>query len=180
MKTLVIAVLLIALLASWALSTRKQLAAMEGNINNALNQLGVQLSSCFDALSVLLVCARPYANDEVQALMAQVREKQSPVTAASTPEEVRRQEETVAAALAAIAELGRRCPALVADRNYAKCWDAVESFSKMVRTSRLIYNDSVQRFNRAIHRVPYCLLAGLLGFHRRDYLETVEVQTEAI
>ena len=49
----IIAVVL-ALLAVWVVNTRRSLAAMDENIDNTMNQIGVQLSSCFDALITLL------------------------------------------------------------------------------------------------------------------------------
>ena len=49
--------------------------------------------------------------------------------------------------------------------------DAVQTFENMVRTSRLIYNDSVTKLNREIRMFPVSVIAGMLGFHQRDYLE---------
>ena len=50
----------------------------------------------------------------------------------------------------------------------------VDSYEKMVRTSRLIYNDSVTKLNREIRMFPVSLIAGMLGFRQRDYLEARE------
>lgn len=41
----------------------------------------------------------------------------------------------------------------------------------MVRTSRLIYNNSVTKLNRDIRMFPVFLIAGILGFSQREYLE---------
>ena len=56
--------------------------------------------------------------------------------------------------------------------------NAVDSYEKMVRTSRLIYNDSVTKLNRSLRMFPASLIAGILGFHQRDYLETVESKAD--
>jgi LemA protein len=42
-----------------------------------------------------------------------------------------------------------------------------------VRTTRLIYNDNVTKLNRAVRMFPASLIAGLLGFSQRAYLEAV-------
>jgi LemA protein len=42
----------------------------------------------------------------------------------------------------------------------------------MVRTSRLIYNDSVTKYNRSTRMFPTSIVAGFLGFSKREYLET--------
>jgi LemA protein len=49
--------------------------------------------------------------------------------------------------------------------------DAIETFDGMVRTSRLIYNDSVARLNREIRSFPVSLVAEMFGFRQREYLE---------
>ena len=69
-----------------------------------------------------------------------------------------------------ISDISGKYPELKEDRGYVKCLDAVESYKKMVRTSRLIYNDIVTKYNQAIRMVPTCLVAGILGFHKREYL----------
>ena len=66
--------------------------------------------------------------------------------------------------------MAERYPELKADANYAMCMDAADGYKKMVQTSSLIYNDSVARLNKLIGRTPNTLIAGLLGFHRKEYL----------
>ena len=48
----------------------------------------------------------------------------------------------------------------------------------MVRTSRLIYNDSVTKLNRELRLFPTSLVVGLLGFRMRDYLEQREEKAD--
>lgn len=43
--------IVVILLVLWAISTQRKLAVMDENINNAMAQIGVQLSSRFDALT---------------------------------------------------------------------------------------------------------------------------------
>jgi LemA protein len=62
-------------------------------------------------------------------------------------------------------------PELKANQSYIKTMDAVQTFENMVRTSRLIYNDSVTKLNREIRMFPVSIIAWMLGFRQRDYLE---------
>ena len=134
---IIVIVLVLVLLAGWIISTQRRLVVMDENVNNAMSQIGVQLSSRFDALTALLDLAKGYAAHESQ-----------------------------------------RYPELKADKGYAKCMDAVDSYEKMVRTSRLIYNDSVTKLNRELRLFPTSLVAGLLGFRMRDYLEQREEKAD--
>ena len=174
MTILIIIALLVVLLAGWVMSTQRRLVVMDENINNAMSQIGVQLSSRFDALTALLDLAKAYAAHESQTLIETIKSRRSVITAKSTPQDVLQQEGVISEALGRISMVAERYPELKADKGYAKCMDAVDSYEKMVRTSRLIYNDSVTKLNREIRMFPVSLIAGMLGFRQRDYLEARE------
>ena len=174
MTGLIIIALLVVLLAGWVMSTQRRLVVMDENINNAMSQIGVQLSSRFDALTALLDLAKGYAAHESQTLIETIKSRRSVITAKSTPQDVLQQEGVISEALGRISMVAERYPELKADKGYAKCMDAVDSYEKMVRTSRLIYNDSVTKLNREIRMFPVSLIAGMLGFRQRDYLEARE------
>ena len=174
MTILIIIALLVVLLAGWVMSTQRRLVVMDENINNAMSQIGVQLSSRFDALTALLDLAKGYAAHESQTLIETIKSRRSVITAKSTPQDVLQQEGVISEALGRISMVAERYPELKADKGYAKCMDAVDSYETMVRTSRLIYNDSVTKLNREIRMFPVSLIAGMLGFRQRDYLEARE------
>ena len=174
MTILIIIVLLVILVAGWVMSTQRRLVVMDENINNAMSQIGVQLSSRFDALTALLDLAKGYAAHESQTLIETIKSRRSVITAKSTPQDVLQQEGVISEALGRISMVAERYPELKADKGYAKCMDAVDSYERMVRTSRLIYNDSVTKLNREIRMFPVSLIAGMLGFRQRDYLEARE------
>ena len=163
----------------WTVSVRHRLTVMDENAGNAMNQLGVQLSSRFDALTALLDLTRGYADHESRTMIETIRSRRSAINAASTPDEVMKQEEMISDALGRVCAVAERHPELKADESYAKCMNAVDSYEKMVRTSRLIYNDSVTKLNRELRMFPTSLLAGALGFRPRAYLEAEESRTSA-
>ena len=61
---------LIAVFVIWGIGVQRRLVAMDENVNNAMSQIGVQLSSRFDALTALLDLAKGYAAHESQTLIA--------------------------------------------------------------------------------------------------------------
>lgn len=162
----------------WAISVQRRLAAMDENINNAMSQIGVQLASRFDALTALLDLAKGYAAHESQTLIETIKSRRSVITASSTPEDVVKQEGVISEALGRIAMVAEKYPELKANEGYAKCMTAVDSYEKMVRTSRLIYNDSVTKLNRELRMFPTSLVGSLFGFRQRDYLETAEEKAD--
>ena len=169
---------LIAIFVIWGIGVQRRLVAMDENVNNAMSQIGVQLSSRFDALTALLDLAKGYAAHESQTLIETIKSRRSVITATSTPDDVLKQEGIISEALSRISMVAERYPELKASESYKKCMDAVDSYEKMVRTSRLIYNDSVTKLNREIRMFPVSLLAAPFGFHARDYLEAVEEKAD--
>ena len=175
---LILIAVVVVLMVLWGMNTQRKLVVMDENINNAMSQIGVQLSSRFDALTALLDLAKGYAAHESQTLIETIKSRRSVITAKSTPQDVLQQEGVISEALGRISMVAERYPELKADKGYAKCMDAVDSYEKMVRTSRLIYNDSVTKLNREIRMFPVSLIAGMLGFRQRDYLEAREDKTD--
>ena len=165
----IIAIVVVVVL--WAISTQRKLVVLDENISNAMSQIGVQLSSRFDALTALLDLTKGYAKHESETLIETIKSRRSVITAKSTPDDVLRQEGVISEALGRIAMVTEQYPELKANQNYIKTMDAVQTYENMVRTSRLIYNDSVTKLNREIRMIPVSIIAGTLGFRQRDYLE---------
>ncbi len=169
--TFIAVIAIIAVIVLWAISTQRKLVVLDENISNAMSQIGVQLSSRFDALTALLDLAKGYAKHESETLIETIKSRRSVITAKSTPNDVLRQEGIISEALGRIAMVTEQYPDLKANQNYIKTMEAVETFENMVRTSRLIYNDSVTKLNREIRMFPVSMIAGMLGFRQREYLE---------
>lgn len=174
MTGIIIAGAAIVLLVLWAVSCQRRLAVLDENVNNAMAQIGVQLSSRFDALTALLDLVKGYADHELQTLTKTVIARRSVINSASAPEEVLDQEGVITDALKRISIVAERYPELKASENYSKCMNAVDSYENMVRTSRLIYNDSVTKLNRELRMFPASILGRALGFKQRSYLEEPE------
>jgi LemA protein len=157
----------------WTMSAQRRLVVLDENTNNAMNQIGVQLSCRFDALTVLLNITKGYAGQESETLIETIKSARSDITAKSSSGDVLRQETIIGEVLGRIAIVSEQYPELKANENYKKTMDAVETYENMLRTSRLIYNDSVNKLNREIRMLPVSIIAGILRFSERNYLKGV-------
>lgn len=160
----------VAAIVLWASSTQRKLVVLDEKTNNAMSQVGVKLSSRFDALTALMDLTRGYAEYESVTLIETILSRRSVITSKSTPDDVMRQEEIISEALGRLALVTEQYPELKANETYIKTMDAVQTFGNMVRTSRLIYNDSVAKLNREIRMLPASLISGMLGFRQREYI----------
>ena len=155
----------------WTMSAQRRLVVLDENINSAMSQIGVQLSCRIDALTALLDITREYAGQESETLIETIKSARSDITAKSTPDDVLRQEGVISEVLGKIDKVNERYPELKDNENYIKTRDAVETYEKMLRTSRLIYNDSVNKLNREIRLLPVSIIAVILRFSIRNYIE---------
>lgn len=171
LPTFIIIIAIVLAIVLWAISTQRKLVVLDENISNAMSQIGVQISSRFDALTALLDLTKGYAKHESETLIETIKSRRSVITAKSTTDDVLRQEGIISEALGRIAMVTEQYPELKANQTYTKTMDAVQTFENMVRTSRLIYNDSVTKLNREIRMFPVSMIAGMLGFQQREYLE---------
>ena len=170
LPTLIAIIAIVVFIVLWIISTQRRLVVLDENISNAMSQIGVQLSSRFDALTALLILIKGYSRHESETLIEIIKSRRSMITAKSTPEDVLRQEGIISEALGRIALVTEQYPELKANQTYIKTMDAVQIFENMVRTSRLIYNDSVTKLNREIRMFPVTMIAGMLGFRQREYM----------
>jgi LemA protein len=167
----------IVVLATWFITAQRTLAMLDENINNAMSQIGVQLSSRWDALSALLNLTKGYADHEYKTLSETIKARR-PINAKSSPAEAAEQDNLLIGAMSRIAAVAEQYPVLRADQSYAKTMDSVNQYEGMVRQSRLVYNDSVTKLNRDIRMFPISLIAGMMGFMKRDYLEANETKAD--
>lgn len=171
LPTLIATCVIAGVIILWAMSTKRRLVVLEENINNAMSQIGVQLSGQFNVLIELVNLTKGYTKDESDRLIEKVKSKRRVITAKSLPDDVVSQEGDIYEVLCRIAKVTEQYPELKANKSYIIIMDAVQNFESMVRTSSLIYNDSVTKQNREIQKFPVSIIAGILGFRQRDYLE---------
>ena len=169
MGILILAVVVV-LLIMWFISVQRKLVVMDENINNSMSQIGVQLSSRWDALTALLDLTKGYAEHEYKTISDTIKMRTS-INSNSSAKDVNAQENAITEAMGKIMAVAESYPELKANENYIKTMDSVNAYEEMVRKSRLVYNDSVTKLNRAIRMFPTSIAAGVLGIHSRDYLE---------
>ena len=175
--TIIILVAIIAIVVLWFISVQRKLVVMDENINNAMSQIGVQLSSRWDALTALLDLTKGYAEHEYNTISDTIKMRTS-ITAKSTAADVNAQENMLVEAMGKIMAVAESYPELKANENYLKTMDSVNAYEESVRKSRLVYNDSVTKLNRTIRMFPTSVAAGILGITSRDYLEAEDKKAD--
>ena len=171
MSTTLIAILaVVALLVLWGISVQNKLVQSDELCNNALKQINVQQVSRYDAIKALVKLTREYASYESETLEKVIAQRK--ITSAPNPtiSEINENEAALQQMSARLIAVAEQYPDLKANQNYQQTMADIKQYEENVRLSRMTFNDTVTKFNNMVRMFPGSLVAGILGFAKRDYL----------
>ncbi|MBR4595747.1 MAG: LemA family protein [Bacteroidales bacterium] len=168
--TLAFILAVLAVLVVWIIGVQNRLVKSDELCNNALKQINVQQISRFDALKALIKLTREYASYEADTLEKIVKERKIVSSPNPTAADINANEEALAAIGAKLIAVAEAYPDLKASANYQQTMKDIKDYEENVRLSRMTFNDTVTRFNQQVRVFPTSLVAGILGFAKRDYL----------
>ena len=169
MLTVIIVIAVVVLLVLWVVSVQNSLVKSDEVCNNALKQISVQQTSRFDAFTALIKLTREYSAYEADTLQKIVEARK--ISSNPTVQDINANEAILREVGAKLIAIREAYPDLKANESYQKSMDSIKEYEENVRLSRMTYNDTVTRFNQQVRMFPASLVAGLLGFAKRDYLE---------
>ena len=102
-------IIVVVLIVLWFISAQRKLVALDENINNAMSQIGVQLSSRWDALTALLDLTKGYAKHEYETLSETIKMRSS-ITVKSSAADVNNQENILTEAMGKIMAVAESYP----------------------------------------------------------------------
>ena len=175
--TLIIVIAIVAILVLWVISVQNRLVKSDELCNNALKQINVQQVSRYDALQALVKLTREYASYEAETLQKVVDARKITSSPAPTAAEIDANEQALKEISAKLIAVAEAYPDLKANQNYQQTMQSIQTYEENVRLSRMTFNDTVTRFNQQVRVFPASLIAGMLGFSKRDYLAEEYVTT---
>ena len=171
----VIAIVVLVIL--WFISVQRMLVSLDENVNNAMSQIGVNLTSRFDALTGLLDLVKGYNEHEYKTL-SDVIKMRTTIGSHSKVSDVEAQENMITEAMGKIMAVAEAYPDLKSNTNYQNLMNSLNDYESKVRQSRLVYNDAVTKLNRTIRMFPTSIVAPMCGIVARDYLKTDDAKTD--
>jgi len=177
MSAVFIIVAIIVVIVLWFISVQRMLVSLDENVNNAMSQIGVNLTSRFDALTGLLDLVKGYNEHEYKTLSDVIKMRTS-IGSHSKASDVEAQENIISEAMGKIMAVAEAYPDLKSNTNYQNLMNSLNDYESKVRQSRLVYNDSVTKLNRTIRMFPISLVAPMCGVFARDYLKAEESKSE--
>ena len=166
----IIILVIVAALVLWGISMQNKLVQSDELCNNALKQINVQQVSRYDAIKALVKLTREYASYESETLEKVIAQRKITSAANPTISEINENEAALQQMSARLIAVAEQYPDLKANQNYQQTMADIKQYEENVRLSRMTFNDTVTKFNNMVRMFPGSLIAGILGFAKRDYL----------
>jgi LemA protein len=178
---MLIAVILIALavvLVIWGIGVQNKLVKADEISKNALKQINVQQISRFDALKALVKLTREYAEYEGKTLTDVIGARNISRGSSPSVDDINKNEALLSKLTTQVMAVAEQYPNLKASEGYAKTMADIKSYEENVRLARMTFNDTVTRFNNQVRMFPGSIVASLLHFPPKEYLQEDTSKTE--
>ena len=168
----------IALLVLYLIFTYNALVRVRNMVDEAWNQISVQLKRRHDLIPNLVNAVKGYMDFEQETLTRVIEARTAAVSAtergAGNAQQAAEAENFLTGALRQLFALVENYPELKANENVMQLQEELTTTENQIGFSRQHYNSTVREFNTSIQVFPNVLIAGPLGFRERDYFQITE------
>jgi LemA protein len=176
-----ILVIVIAVLVIGGILIYNGLVRLRNQVDEAWNQISVQLKRRHDLIPNLVNAVRGYMEFEQETLTRVIEARNAAVTAsAAGPANAGAAggaENFLTSALRQLFALVENYPDLKANQNVMQLQEELTTTENQIGFARQHYNATVREMNTSIQTFPNVLIAGALGFKERDYFQIEEADT---
>lgn len=170
MTTLIIILVVVAVLALWAVGIYNNLVKLRNNRENAFANIDVQLKQRHDLIPQLVATVKGYATHEKEVLM-RVTEARTAAMGASTVNDKIAAENTLSTALSGLRVSLEAYPELKANQNFLQLQGEISDVENKLAATRRFFNSTTRELNNAVQTFPSNILAGMFGFRREPMFE---------
>jgi LemA protein len=168
----------VALIVVFLVFTYNALVRLRNQVDEAWNQISVQLKRRHDLIPNLVNAVKGYMDFEQETLTRVVEARTAAVSATNkgpgSAGEAAAAENFLTGALRQLFALVENYPDLKANQNVMQLQEELTTTENQIGFSRQHYNSTVREFNTTIQVFPNVLIAGPLGFRERDYFQIAE------
>jgi len=167
--TTIVIIAVVVILFIYGVAQQRTLVKYDEMVNNSMSNISVQLKSRWDAVLALVKMTKGYSDYEHQTMMDIISQRR--IAVVKTAEQVDDQEAAIGQVLTHFFAVSERYPELKAASIYSETMKQMVGFEEKVRISRMVYNDTVTKLNNVVRQFPSSLVAALLGYKTRTYIE---------
>ncbi|HZX34185.1 MAG TPA: LemA family protein [archaeon] len=159
--------------ALWIFLAYNGFVQLKNRIDNAWSQIDVQLKRRYDLVPNLVETVKGYARHEKETFKMVTEARAKAIGAGSVGEKAAA-ENMLSGALKSLFAVSEAYPELKANQNFLMLQEELSGIESKIAFSRQFYNDEVLKFNTKTEVLPDSIIAGMLGFRKRDYFPIEE------
>ena len=190
MGTLLILLVIVAVVAFWAVGIYNGLVTARNAYRNAFAQIDVQLQRRFDLIPNLVETAKGYIKHERETLEAVIAARGAAMAGLAAAKaspgdpaamgQLAASEGVLNGALGRLLAVAEAYPDLKANQNMMQLSEELTSTENKVAFARQAFNDSVMGYNNRREVFPSSVVAGMFGFAPAALLEIPADQQAAV
>lgn len=180
MKKWIIPIIILVVLALWAMNVNNTAVSYDEDINNAWANVETSYQRRNDLIGNLVNTVKGAADFE-RTTLTEVIEARSKATQTTidpsniTPEQLKQFNEAqggLSSALSRLLVTVEKYPDLKANQNFLKLQDELTSTENTIQTARTRYNEAIKPYNNHVKKFPNSILAGMFGFEGKPYFDS--------
>jgi len=154
----------------WLILTYNRLITLSNRTKEAWSDIDVQLKRRYNLIPNLVETVKGYATHE-RELFERVTKARVLAMGAQTIKERGEAENMLSGTLKSLFAVAENYPDLKASSNFLELQRELRDTEDKIQASRRFYNGNVRDLNIKIESFPTNIVAGLLGFKKRDFFE---------
>ena len=184
----IVVLVIIAIVAFWAVGAYNRLIGLRNRFRNAFAQIDVQLKRRYDLIPNLVETAKAYMKHERETLENVIKARNTAVSAnaaasadpgsASAIQGLVSAEGALSGALSRLFALAEAYPDLKANQNMMQLTEELTGTENKISFARQAFNDAVMSYNTASQQFPTNVIAGMFSFAQAELLQSTESDQE--
>jgi LemA protein len=180
MLPLIILIVIVVLIVLFVVGLYNGLIQKRNRVDEAFSQIDVQLKRRHDLIPNLVNAVKGYMDFEQDVLTKVTEARANAIAAGSQGTAAQAQAENVlTGTLRSLFAVVENYPVLKANENVLSLQEQLTTTENQISFSRQHFNATVLDFNNGIQTFPSNLIAGMLGFSKREFFEA-EPEAQAV
>ncbi|MBU4407007.1 MAG: LemA family protein [Candidatus Altiarchaeota archaeon] len=163
----------IVLLTLWVVLIYNGLVRLKNEVDNSFAQIDVQLKRRNDLIPNLVETVKGYAAHE-KTVLENITKARSAIMQAKTVGEKAKASNMLSETLKSLFAVAENYPQLKANENFLQLQEEISGTENKIAYARQHYNDVVMEFDVRIQVFPNNIIAGSLGFSKKELFSTPE------
>lgn len=153
-----------------------KLVVLRNRTNEAWSDIDVQLKRRYDLIPNLVEVVKGYAAHEKSVFenVTKARTEAMSAEQSGDPKKIAETENVLSGTLKNLFAVSENYPQLKASENFVELQRELRDTEDKIQASRRFYNSNVRDLNIKVQTFPSNIIAGMLGFTKRDFFEIEE------